>query len=221
MAATGQAEGKLERQERTAELRVKGRTLREIAAELDVSLATIKRDMAAVERLWQQRAADKVGTWKGREVARLEAVIREAWDAWERSKEPFQKTVEKTGRPPAVKQGTAMERTRPAEQEIGAGVTLIDANADPMLEAEPLVVLSRTMTWSERDGNYHFLELVVAASAQIADILGLNSPAELNVTIQRYVEDSARELGLSPAELMREIEDVAAAAWERSSAGVP
>ena len=188
-----------ERREEVADLRLRGLTVREIAARCGVSHTTVIRDIREVEQVWIARAADVLGLAKGREVSRLELVIREAWDAWERSKQPEKKIVERKAR----------RRNQSSAVRDQAG-------------ADDLVVTSRITTVSQRAGASRFLSVIVTASAQIAQILGLNSAAELNITVQRYITSAAAELGVTPSELQEEINGIMETAWAQSwSPAVP
>lgn len=48
--------------------------------------STISRDLKAIREEWKQSAVRDFDEAKGKELARLDAVEREAWEAWERSK---------------------------------------------------------------------------------------------------------------------------------------
>jgi transcriptional antiterminator len=172
------------RLERVAELRLRQQPVRAIANQLNVSHTTIVKDLKVIEQAWLEASADVIGRAKGREVARLELTIREAWEAWERSKRTQMKIVDR--------------KDRDTEK------------------AGKLLITSTTRTSTKSAGDPRFLDLVITASSQIAQILGLNSAAELKITIERYIAQAAAELGVSESIIQREIDDVAADAYQKA-----
>lgn len=82
-----------ERRAEVARLRLRGRTVREIVGELGQrnlvnpadgtpwSLGTVAADIKALERQWQEEAAQDIAAHKARQLARLEEHYREAWQA--------------------------------------------------------------------------------------------------------------------------------------------
>ena len=81
---------------------VRGCNLREIAEGLagrrsyTLSIATISRDVATVISRWRAEAVGDVAEHKARELARLHEVEREAWIAWEQSKQPATRELAET-----------------------------------------------------------------------------------------------------------------------------
>lgn len=70
-----------------AELYLSGATQMQIADELGVSQATISRDIKAIHEAWRESALVDFDDAKARELARIDKLEREAWDAWEDSKQ--------------------------------------------------------------------------------------------------------------------------------------
>jgi hypothetical protein len=77
-----------------ARMYVRGRTQNEIRLELNkmypdrpLSAKTIHMDLQGIQRMWQQSTLFDFNAAKAKELARLDEAEREAWDAWERSKE--------------------------------------------------------------------------------------------------------------------------------------
>jgi len=68
-------------------LHLQGKEQTEIAERLGISQAQVSRDLKVIEGRWQEAARADISEIKAREYARLEALRREACDAWERSKE--------------------------------------------------------------------------------------------------------------------------------------
>jgi hypothetical protein len=78
---------RLERIYKTAQLWNRGHlTVRQIAAELGVSPATVCRDRKRLIDLWRSTVLADVNDVVARELAKLDDVERELWLAWERSK---------------------------------------------------------------------------------------------------------------------------------------
>jgi hypothetical protein len=77
-----------------ARMYVRGKTQNEIRLELNkmypdrpLSPKSIHMDLQAIQRMWQQSTLFDFNAAKAKELARLDEAEREAWDAWERSKE--------------------------------------------------------------------------------------------------------------------------------------
>ena len=77
-----------ERRARVAERLTRGgRRQFEVATELGISEATVSRDVKAIEAEWHQQAVKDVAERKAVELAKINLVEREAWEAWDRSKQ--------------------------------------------------------------------------------------------------------------------------------------
>lgn len=86
------------------QLWIKGWSLRDIAKELSanreyiVSHVSVWNDIQFMLREWRRFRLDKIDDMKQAEFVKLNALEREYWDAWERSKEEYRKRVaEKKG----------------------------------------------------------------------------------------------------------------------------
>jgi hypothetical protein len=62
------------------------KTQTEIANEIGVAQSTISKDFKVIERWWQRLAARNINKVKAEILAQLFLVVREAWEAWEKSK---------------------------------------------------------------------------------------------------------------------------------------
>ena len=69
----------------TEEMYFCGRPQKAIAERLGVRQQTIGYYLGKLNRIWQEKHADKLDAHKARELARLDHVEREYWRAWERS----------------------------------------------------------------------------------------------------------------------------------------
>jgi len=79
------------------ELYLRGYTYLQISATLaerdppdnySISAASIGRDLAQVRKKWQEQSLHHMTEQKNKELAKLDLIEREAWEAWERSCNP-------------------------------------------------------------------------------------------------------------------------------------
>lgn len=88
-----------DRRDRVAALWLRGYTQKEIGGMLGgLSQGTVSRDLAWVREQWAARSNIKVHEMRAEQVAKLDALQREYWHAWERSQGEIEKTVESTNR---------------------------------------------------------------------------------------------------------------------------
>jgi hypothetical protein len=95
-----------------ARLYLQQRTQAEIARQVEVNQGTVSRDLMAIQAEWQRVRLDEFMQAKVRELARIDQLEREYWDAWERSRQGLERTVqEKTTAPTGdrLKAGTRTE----------------------------------------------------------------------------------------------------------------
>src|SRR5690606_5166344 len=71
---------------RSAEFILRGYSQKQIAEETGLSEATVSRDVAHIRKKWKESPLIDFSEAKQQELARLEAVERAAWAAWEASK---------------------------------------------------------------------------------------------------------------------------------------
>lgn len=76
-----------------AELALKGCRQIEIAERLGVAQATVSLDLKRLRAKWQASAAADIQRVIARQFDKLALIEREAWDAWERSKQPSHVSV--------------------------------------------------------------------------------------------------------------------------------
>jgi hypothetical protein len=76
------------REARAWELKSRGYTDARIAAELGVSRSTVTKALGRVERRELGRLSDQFEAQKVLVLARLEAILRAAWEGWDLSKRP-------------------------------------------------------------------------------------------------------------------------------------
>lgn len=87
-----------------AEMYLRGVLQANIAIELGVNQSTISRDLKALQKEWLNSALVNIDEAKGKELAKIDNLEREYWDAWKRSQENAETRTTTTG--PA---GTATE----------------------------------------------------------------------------------------------------------------
>jgi hypothetical protein len=79
------AEVEAERQ-RVLGLHLEGWMQQEIADEIQADRRSVGRHLEAIEQAWRRTAVD-YGTAKGRQLAQIRKMLREAWAAWHASKQ--------------------------------------------------------------------------------------------------------------------------------------
>jgi hypothetical protein len=89
-----------------AELYLQRFSLREIAAQVKLGLATVSRDLQIVRKEWQERQKSSFNLYVSQELDRLDTLERQYWEAWRKS-QTEQSTIEtgKTRAPGAKGEG--------------------------------------------------------------------------------------------------------------------
>lgn len=83
---------------RIGELYLKGWLQVDIAAEINLSIATISRDIKALQKGWIESALVDFSKAKGRELAKVDHLERTYWDAWLRSQEDKETRIEESSK---------------------------------------------------------------------------------------------------------------------------
>lgn len=164
------------RRRRVAELYLKAMPMWEIAQQLNVSAPTISRDLKALIQEWREGALFDFTDAKAKELAKLDRLEREYWDAWEKSKKEHTATTAEKTESQVVVQGQPL----PAPAKLKASTKKED-----------------------REGNPAYLAGVQWCITKRAEILGINSPistANLNVDL-RALSDEQLELLASGKDL--------------------
>lgn len=76
------------RRRKTARLYLEGHSQREIADRLRVSVATVGGDLAKIRKQWLDSTLIDFDEAKAKEIAKIDAVEAELWEAWRRSCKP-------------------------------------------------------------------------------------------------------------------------------------
>lgn len=77
-----------QRRRQVAELSLKGHNQYEIAARLDVGQATVSEDLKRLRAAWRESGVRDFDSLVAEQMNTLAMIQREAWEAWERSKQP-------------------------------------------------------------------------------------------------------------------------------------
>lgn len=83
------------RRQQVAERYLRGMYMAQIAEEMGVDTATISRDLAELRKEWLDRSINHIQQKKADELSRIDQLERTYWDAWERSKENAETTVDR------------------------------------------------------------------------------------------------------------------------------
>lgn len=85
---------------------LRGEQQAEIAGALGVDIATISRDLATLRSLWLESAVRDFDAARAQELAKIDAVEREYWEAWERSKQNKEISTQEIGADKKVKKAS-------------------------------------------------------------------------------------------------------------------
>jgi hypothetical protein len=80
-----------EKEADVAKFLLRGYTLRDIAAKLDIPPSTAGLYAKKIQNDWRADASKSISEFKAKELAKLDHLEEQAWDAWERSKQPTKK----------------------------------------------------------------------------------------------------------------------------------
>jgi hypothetical protein len=103
-----------------AERYLRGEYQSTIAAALGLDQATVSRDLALLQREWEARAAATIDAAKAAELAKIDALERTYWAAWEASTQPQKRT--KTADRAGTKSAEVGSVTRDGNPAFLAGV---------------------------------------------------------------------------------------------------
>ena len=81
-----------QRRAEVARLYLIGQRQDKMAEYLEVSPSQITRDLQVLQKEWRASAVTDLGEAKGKELAKLDELEREYWEAWERSKKPRERS---------------------------------------------------------------------------------------------------------------------------------
>jgi hypothetical protein len=165
-----------ERQRQVAELYLRGRSQVEIAYELGCSQPTVSNDLAAIRREWRATTTRDFEEATVQKLAEYAEVKKEAWRAWDQSKEDFRRRVEEIepDRECPVCDGSGMNmRQQPCRSCDGAGTMG--------------GVGKLTQTTVGRCGDASHLRVVLDCLKAERELLGLNPAKEVSVKGRKQV----------------------------------
>jgi transposase len=76
----------LERRSEVAALYQHGLSQQEIAQRLDISAMTVRRDLEACRKQWRELQDQDMRDRQAEELAKIDYLERQAWQAWKRSR---------------------------------------------------------------------------------------------------------------------------------------
>jgi hypothetical protein len=82
-----------ERRRNVARLYLRGHSIGQISEVLTVHHKTVHKDLTFVRAAWREQAIASVQDHVNRELAKIDHIETEAWDAWEASKKPEEVTT--------------------------------------------------------------------------------------------------------------------------------
>lgn len=101
---------------RVTELYLQGWTQVKIAEEVGVTQGMVSKDLAAIREEWLQASIENIDEAKARELARIDNLEREYWEAWYRSCEDAETVVKKAVE---TDKGQRKEATQTAKGQAG------------------------------------------------------------------------------------------------------
>jgi transposase len=187
--ATGKRRGKTQLardRRRIADLYLQGWIQADIASEVGVSQATVCRDLQALQASWLDSALMNFDEAKAHELAKVDRLEREYWQAWERSCENAETITRKVkGR---------MER-----RETDDGEFIAEQPAEA------------TKTSKGQAGDPRFLQGVQWCIDKRCKIMGIDAPQKVEVYDWRR---EAKEKGIDPAGIFEQLVQDAYAALQ-------
>lgn len=113
------------RRQEIGRLYLEGWTQPAIADKFGVNQSTISRDLAAIRKEWMKSAVLDFNEAKAREIAKIDRLEMEYWQAWQESKEATRKTAVKgkgSGKKPDYLEKTETIEERHGNSQYLAGV---------------------------------------------------------------------------------------------------
>ena len=137
-----------------SELYLKGLTQAEIARQINVDQSTVSRDLAHIQKAWNEAAIRNLDEVKAQELAKIDALERTYWKAWERSI------------------GTVQVKTIKAKGPRPTG-----GRNDPAPE-----LAEQTIRTEELNGDPRYLQGVMACIERRCKLLGIDAPDKQEIS---------------------------------------
>jgi predicted transcriptional regulator len=176
---------RVDRRRRVAELYLRGLSQVEIAGQLGCSQPTVSNDLTSLRDEWLALAVMDFNERKAKELAKLDALERTAWEAWDRSCKDAETCHERTE---AALMASAKEKTEAKEQAR-------------------LVIVKRIIdkTTKGQAGDPRFLERVAWCIEMRLKVVGLLKNVPVNVNQSAFNWDIFAA-GMPQGEVPDEIE---------------
>lgn len=217
-----------ERRQEIIQLQVYGLTHAEIGRRLGISQVAVTKHIQRIEAEYKAERLEVLDVVKQRDLARLDALERQAWVGWFRSlKDKVQvkeeDTAEGPGLVPVDGDGDEDEEWEDRDGrgsdlvwgDIGGGVVALDGETgtegriDGRVELVP-TKRKREVKRTGQSGNPAFLEVVLKCMERRAKLLGLDQPMRIDIEMELRLE--AERHGLDPDDVVAEAEAVMAEA---------
>lgn len=176
MAAPKRSAIQIERdREEIARRYLHGETQQQIADALEMTRQMIGYDLKAIQEAWRASALRNFDEAKAQELAKIDEVEREAWDAWFNSKKPrlitFKETVLQGKQRPSQTLDVLDDDDEEDETEdIGAFEELLNARTKERVTREEML------------GDPRFLLIVHSCIERRSKLLGLDEPEKMDLT---------------------------------------
>lgn len=156
------------RRQEVSKLYLTGKSQPEIAAHFGVNQSTISRDLEVLRKSWLNSALMDFNTARAQELAKIDALEREYWDAWRRSQEDNETR-------------TTRAKSSPSDRD--------NPNASTDLEA--------TTRIEAQAGDPRFLQGIQWCIERRCNLLGLDQPKTIGVMIGTKPIDKASDTELT------------------------
>jgi hypothetical protein len=168
---------------------LQGRTQHEIGTLVGLSQSQVSRNLKTLQRRWRDAAVRNVDDRKAEELAKIDALEREYWAAWERSK------TEKT-------------TTRAAKRDMAI---------PPGPHGNPRVgtVTEASRTEEESIGDPRYLAGVQWCITKRCDILGLDAPVKADIHGHQTVHGTIVRMDVTKEDLELMTPNALAEYWQR------
>ena len=183
MAAPRNETQRLKDRAEVADLYLRGMPQYKIAEQLGVHPSTVHRDLIALREQWQESANMLTGEWVALELAKIDALETEYWDAWVRScKEVKVTRLKSSGKPKRDEDGNQIVNNPHVENVVET---------------------------SQPVGDPRFLSGVKDCIKMRRDLLGLDEPAKFHHEVYDWRADAIADGVEDPdAMLDRLVEDI-------------
>ena len=142
-----------------------------------LSWEMVRQSLKIVHERWLDNLAHELDLHKAKELARIDRMEQEAWEAWFKSKNPK----------------LTLEVLKTSDAWAGKG-----AHNRPTYTRE-----KKRQSKEERDPNYKYLEIIQWCITQRCSILGLDAPKQVTINWRKQAE----EAGINPEEYVTTLAD--------------